>query len=157
MTLLDLPALSLLRSCRQIYHETANLPYILIKFRFSDSTSISKFVDQRTPAQLQAIRHLVLDTYQTTSFVLDYNPRIRAELHGILPRLPGLRDITVHVFGCVGVEEVLWAQHSRDGGLGGMLRSLGPGVEIVTKWQRWLTDHDLGRGEVYSFYVREGL
>jgi hypothetical protein len=63
MTLLDLPALSLLRSCRQIYHETANLPYTLIKSKFSDSTSISKFVDQRTPAQLQAIRHLVLDTY----------------------------------------------------------------------------------------------
>jgi hypothetical protein len=89
--------------------------------------------------------------------VLDYSPRIRADLHGILPRPPGLRDITVHVFGCVGVEEVLWAQHSRDDGLGGMLRSLGPGVEIVTKWQRWLTDHDLRRGEVYSFYVREGL
>ena len=78
--------LGILRTCKQIHHDAALLPYLLNHFTFSSGDCFATFINSLVPAQAQAIQSMTLDNGCWTDFCI---PTLQLNL------LENLKDLTV--------------------------------------------------------------
>jgi hypothetical protein len=104
------PQLALLLACRQIYHETHLLPFILNRFTILDNSNMFAFLAKLNSAQKAAITRLEVEE----RFSHNANGRLGQKLQEMHDRiakhrlaLPKLREIDFHLFVWAGTAIVI--------------------------------------------------
>lgn len=79
--------LALLRVCRQVYLETATLPYALYIFHFADYNCLVSWLNKRPPTQRNEITTMSYTMEIVDSFALSKDDEVPKLLTEKLPRL----------------------------------------------------------------------